>query len=153
MPLTHEVTIRGEVQVQACERRWNNFCWSCEEAEDAVPNAREVQFGLLGGCVESVQVECVFGRELDGSVVFEQWSVWVTPNEEANPWCQDAGGYDDAARIARVLGAQGRADLVVEGPFTVLYYELGSGAERSSAAPAGLAFETRHGTALEYPTA
>jgi len=106
--------------------------------------------GVGGMCIEGVQIECWFGVDPDGSVPFEQWSVWVTPNEEANPWCQDAAGYGDAARMVRELTSYGLADLVKEGPLPVLYYQLGSLAEKTSVAPAGVTFESRHGAVLEY---
>jgi hypothetical protein len=107
------------------------------------------QLAALGGCIESAQIECWFGRDLDGSVVYEQWSVWVTPNAEANPWCQDAGSYGDAARMVRELTSYGAADFVREGPFPVAYVELGSRVV-PSVPPVGMTFKTHHGTALEY---
>lgn len=76
--------------------------------------------------------------------------MWVTPNAEASEYCRDAGGYGDAARMARELTSYGLADFVKEGPLPVLYYELGSAAERTSVCPAGIEFKTRHGVALEY---
>lgn len=100
--------------------------------------------------VEDARIECWFGMDPDGSVPFEQWSVWVTPNVEADPWCQDAGGYGDAARMVRELSSYGLAALVREGPLPVLYYRLGSLAEGTGVAPKGLEFRTRHGVALEY---
>ena len=106
------------------------------------------QLGALGGCIEDARVECVFGRDLDGSVPFEQWSVWVVPNEEANPWPIDVAGYAQGA--AAVAGLLARGGEVREGPFPVLYYELGSAAERTSVAPEGLTFATHHGAAREY---
>lgn len=105
---------------------------------------------MFGMCVEGVQIECWFGRELDGSVVFEQWSVWVTPNEECNPWCEDMASYGDAARRVRELRSYGFRAPVAEGPFPVLYTELGSRAEPSGVAPEGLAFESRHGAVRDY---
>lgn len=106
------------------------------------------QLGALGGCIEGARVECWFGRDLDGSVPYEQWSVWVVPNEEANPWYVDAAGYAQAAAAAAGLLALGR-DLM-EGPFPVTYYELGSRAEPTGVAPEGLAFETRGGATVDY---
>jgi hypothetical protein len=52
--------------------------------------------------------------------------------------------------MVRELTSYGLADLVKEGPFPVLYYQLGSLAERTSVCPAGVEFTTRHGAALEY---
>ena len=107
------------------------------------------QLGALGGCIEDARVECWFGRDLDGSVPYEQWSVLVVPNEEANPWSIDVGSYGQAAATAAGLLARGGE--VREGPFPVTYYELGSRAEPTGGAPKGLTFTTHHGTALEYP--
>ena len=107
------------------------------------------QLGALGGCVEDARVECWFGRDLDGSVPFEQWSVWVVPNEEASPWSVDVGSYGQAAATAAGLLARGGE--VREGPFPVSYYERGSRVEWAGVAPEGLTFGTRHGAALEYP--
>lgn len=106
------------------------------------------QLEALGGCIEDARVECVFGRDLDGSVPFEQWSVRVVPNEEANPWSIDVAGYGQAAATAAAL--RDLRSVVREGPFPVAYYELGSRAEPTSVAPEGLTFETHHGAALEY---
>lgn len=111
------------------------------------------QVEAIGGCVESVEVGCYFGRDLDGSVVYEQWSVWVTPNAEADPWCQDAASYADAARIARDLKSYGHPDLRLVGPFPVTYTELGSLVEPGSVPPEGLTFRTHQGAMRVYAEA
>lgn len=102
------------------------------------------------GLAMDLRIECWFGVDPDGSVPFEQWSVWITPSEESGPCCRDAGGYGDAARIVRELSSYGLAEYVAEGPFPVGYYRLGSGAPRMGVAPVGVTFRTRHGAALEY---
>jgi len=104
------------------------------------------QLGALGGCIEDARVECYFGRDLDGSVPYEQWSVWVTPNEEANPWSIEVAGYGTGAATVAALLARGGD--VREGPVPVTYYELGSRAEPTRVAPEGLTFKTHHGAAI-----
>lgn len=106
------------------------------------------QLEALGGCIEGASVECSFVRDLDGSVPYEQWSVWVTPNEEANPWYIEVAGYGTAAATAAGLLALGGG--LCEGPFPVTYYELGSRAEPTGVAPEGLTFETRGGATVDY---
>lgn len=106
------------------------------------------QLEALGGCIEGARIECIFVRDLDGSVPYESWSVWVTPNEEANPWYIDVAGYaTGAATVAGLLALGGD---VCEGPFPVTYYELGSLRPKSSVAPEGLTFETRVGAGIVY---
>lgn len=109
------------------------------------------QLEALGGCIEGASVECVFARELDGSVPFEQWSVLVIPNEEANPWYIDVAGYATGAATASALLALGGDPC--EGPFPVTYHELGSRAEAVRVTPEGLTFTTHHGAAMVYASA
>ena len=105
------------------------------------------QLGALGGCIEDARVVVMFGCDGD-VVVFEQWSVLVVPNEEADPWSIDVGSYGQAAATAAGLLALGSS--VMEGPFPVSYYELGSRAEWAGVGPEGLTFRTHHATALDY---